>query len=288
MQYLFTGLLLLLMMSPVVAQVQFPDFLSGTWKVEGRDRYEHWDRLNEQSLRGLSYIVNENNMAVSEYLEIEQNGYEISYRATVLHQNEGKSVAFKLVRSDSIFLFENPDHDFPKKIIYRKISADELFVSVTDGDKKGFSFTMTKQPETMPVKDSSISNPNYDPALAHQLGADDYGMKSYMLVLLKTGANTSADETWIQERFRGHMNNIERLVDQGKLIVAGPLGANDHQYRGIFILDQVSTPEAARELLQTDPAIRDGLLDAEIYIWYGSAALPLYRAPADKIWKKKP
>ena len=287
MQYLFTGLLLLLL-SPVVAQVQFPDFLSGTWKVEGRDRYEHWDRLNEQSLRGLSYTVNENNMAVSEYLEIEQNGYEISYRATVLHQNEGKSVAFKLVRSDSIFLFENPDHDFPKKIIYRKISADELFVSVTDGDKKGFSYTMTKQPEVLPVKDSSISNPNYDPALANQLGADDYGMKSYMLVLLKTGANTSADETWIQERFRGHMNNIERLVDQGKLIVAGPLGANDHQYRGIFILDQVSTPEAARELLQTDPAIRDGLLDAEIYIWYGSAALPLYRAPADKTWKKKP
>jgi len=287
MQYLFTGLLLLLM-SPVVAQVQFPDFLSGTWKVEGRDRYEHWDQLNERSWSGFSYTIKDGKMAVSEYLEIEQNASEIIYRAAVLHQNGGKSVDFKLTRSDSIFLFENPAHDFPKKIIYRKISADELFVSVTDGDKKGFSYTMTKQPEVLPVKDSSISNPNYDPALANQLGADDYGMKSYILVLLKTGTNTSADKAWIQERFRGHMNNIERLVDQGKLIVAGPLGANDHQYRGIFILDQVSTPEAARELLQTDPAIRDGLLDAEIYIWYGSAALPFYIAPADKIWKKKP
>lgn len=287
MQYLFTGLLLLLI-SPVVAQVQFPDFLSGTWKVEGRDMYEHWDQLNEQSWRGFSYTMKDEKMAVSEYLEIEQNASEIIYRAAVLHQNGGKSVDFKLTRSDSIFLFENPGHDFPKKIIYRKISADKLFVSVTDGDKKGFSYTMTKQPETTPVKDSSISNPNYDPALANQLGADEYGMKSYMLVLLKTGANTSTDEAWIQERFRGHMNNIGRLVDQGKLIVAGPLGANDHQYRGIFILDQVSTPEAARELLQTDPAIRDGLLDAELYIWYGSAALPLYIEPADAIWKKKP
>lgn len=37
------------------------------------------------------------------------------------------------------------------------------------------------------TKDTSISNPNYDKILADKLGGDDYGMKSYFLVILKMG-----------------------------------------------------------------------------------------------------
>jgi uncharacterized protein YciI len=80
------------------------------------------------------------------------------------------------------------------------------------------------------------------------------------------------------------MANIGRLVETGELIVAGPLGKNDHSYRGIFILN-VSTLEKAKELLQTDPAISSKLLDAELFKWYGSAALPEYLPVSDKIWK---
>ena len=73
-----------------------------------------------------------------------------------------------------------------------------------------------------------------------------------------------------------------------KLIVAGPFGKNENNYRGIFILNNVETPDKARELLQTDPAIKAGLLDVELYNWYGSAALPEYLEFSDKVWKKKP
>jgi uncharacterized protein YciI len=83
------------------------------------------------------------------------------------------------------------------------------------------------------------------------------------------------------------MDNIKRLVDEGKLVVAGPLGKNDNTYRGIFILD-VATIEEAQSLLQTDPAVKEGLLDAELYKWYGSAALPEYLPASDKVWKSKP
>ncbi|MFY8180753.1 MAG: YciI family protein [Flavobacterium sp.] len=137
-------------------------------------------------------------------------------------------------------------------------------------------------------KDTLNSNPNYDKTLSEKLGGDDYGMKSYYLVILKTGTNTSTDKELITESFRGHMENINRLVAEGKLIVAGPLGKNDNKYRGIFILNNLKTIEEAKELLQTDLAIKNGILDYEIFTWYGSAALPEYLPLSDKIWKIKP
>jgi uncharacterized protein len=125
-------------------------------------------------------------------------------------------------------------------------------------------------------KDSLISNQNYDKTLAKKSGADEYGMKSYFLVILKTGTNTSTDKELIALSFRGHMNNINRLVKEGKLVVAGPLAKNENNYRGIFILNNLKSLEEAEELLQSDLAIKNRLLDYEIFTWYGSAALPEY------------
>jgi uncharacterized protein YciI len=129
-------------------------------------------------------------------------------------------------------------------------------------------------------------NPDYDSTLAQKLGADDYGMKSYVLAILKTGSNTTTDKAFIDSCFRGHMNNISRLVDEGKLIVAGPLGKNENTYRGIFIFN-VPTIEEAEQLVLTDPAINSKLLDTDLYSWYGSAALPEYLDAALKIGKYK-
>ena len=70
-------------------------------------------------------------------------------------------------------------------------------------------------------------NPNYDPELATKLGADDYGMKSYVFVILKTGKNQSTDKVLRDSCFAGHMNNINRLVKEKKLIIAGPMEKNE-------------------------------------------------------------
>ena len=131
------------------------------------------------------------------------------------------------------------------------------------------------------------TNPNYDSTLAKKYGADEYGMKGYILVILKTGTNKTTDKEFISKCFAGHMENINRLAKLGKLIVAGPLGKNDKTYRGIFILNTTSLDEA-KELLQTDPAIKESILEAELYNWYGSAALPEYLETSDKIWKINP
>ena len=130
------------------------------------------------------------------------------------------------------------------------------------------------------------ANPNYDAELAERLGADDYGMKSYILVMLKTGSNTDPDEALRNKSFQGHMSNMNTMVEAGQLIVAGPLGANDKDYRGIFILN-VSTKEEAIAILKTDPAIAANYLEAELFDWYGSAALSEYLKASDKVGKFK-
>lgn len=81
------------------------------------------------------------------------------------------------------------------------------------------------------------------------------------------------------------MTNIGALAAAGKLIVAGPLKKNEKAYRGIFILT-AATREEAQALINTDPAVKAGLLDAEIYEWFGSAALPMYLPYHDQIIKK--
>ncbi|MFU8861144.1 MAG: YciI family protein [Cyclonatronaceae bacterium] len=164
----------------------------------------------------------------------------------------------------------------------------ERWDKLGDHSMKGFAYKMVRQNAEPAASDSTVSNPNYDSVLAEKLGGDDYGMKSYILVILKTGPNTSTDRELISASFRGHLDNINRLVEEGKLIVAVPLGANEHQYRGIFILNNVESIEEAAELMQTDPAIKSGLLVAEFFNWYGSAALPEYLPASDKIWKQKP
>lgn len=128
------------------------------------------------------------------------------------------------------------------------------------------------------------TNPNYDAELAKELGADDYGMKSYVFVMLKTGPNNTSDQTFIDSCFAGHMSNMKTMTEAGHLIVAGPMGKNKMSYRGIFILD-VETLEEARVILETDPAIKSKLLEAELYEWYGSAALREYHKSSDKVWK---
>jgi uncharacterized protein YciI len=140
---------------------------------------------------------------------------------------------------------------------------------------------------TIGLVEAQTSNPNYNETLAKKLGADDYGMKQYILVILKTGENKTATKEESNKAFSGHLENIGKLVKEGKLIVAGPLGKNDQAYRGIFIFD-VATIEEAKELVDTDPAIRANLLAADLYEWYGSAALAEYLTASDKIWKIQP
>jgi len=128
-------------------------------------------------------------------------------------------------------------------------------------------------------------NPGYDAALAESLGADEYGMRGYVLAILVNGPTPQPAGPDRDAMFAGHFANMNRLADAGKLILAGPLDGVDGR-RGIFVL-AAETIEEARELVETDPVISKGEMRAEYHRYYGSAALLLTRDTHDRIARKK-
>ncbi|MFN2413393.1 MAG: YciI family protein [Pyrinomonadaceae bacterium] len=143
------------------------------------------------------------------------------------------------------------------------------------------SFTAFAQTSDKPSK------PVYDSVLAAKLGADERGMKMYVLCILKTGpkdADFKGKER--QDKFAGHFANINRLAEEGKLAVAGPFGKNDKTYRGLYIFN-VSTVEEAEKLVFLDPAVKAGIFVPELTLWYGSAALMATNDVHKKLEKPK-
>jgi uncharacterized protein YciI len=128
----------------------------------------------------------------------------------------------------------------------------------------------------------------YDAELAKKLGADEMGMRHYVLVILKTGPNDGTVKGKEREDiFAGHFANIGHLADEGKLAIAGPFGKNDKSFRGLYIFN-VETVEEAQKLTEMDPAVKAGILIPDMVPWYGSAALMMTNEIHKKITKPKP
>ena len=129
--------------------------------------------------------------------------------------------------------------------------------------------------------------PAYDSTLAAELGADDLGMKTYVLVILKSGPAKIEERELRDSLFRGHFSNMDRLAAEGRLVAAGPFYENDNQYRGLFLFD-VRTVAEAEELVKSDPTVTNGIFITEMYQWYGSAAISMLNEIHGKIQKRRP
>ena len=60
----------------------------------------------------------------------------------------------------------------------------------------------------------------FDAALALKLKADDYGMKKYVIAFLKSGPNKSTNELERTQLQRAHMDNINKMANEGTLVLA--------------------------------------------------------------------
>ena len=125
----------------------------------------------------------------------------------------------------------------------------------------------------------------YDAALAAKLKADDNGMKTYVMALLKAGPNRNRPREEAQKLQAAHRANINRLAAAGKLVLAGPF-ADDGELRGIYVFD-VATVAEAEALTKTDPAIQAGQLVMELHPWYATAGLMTIPELHSRIEKKK-
>lgn len=95
----------------------------------------------------------------------------------------------------------------------------------------------------------------------------DWEMKQYYFVMLMKGPNRNQDSLTSKKLMEGHMANINKLADEGKLSIAGPFG-DDGDWRGILILN-AKTKEEAKEWVEADPAVKAGRLKYEIHPWWG-------------------
>jgi uncharacterized protein YciI len=129
----------------------------------------------------------------------------------------------------------------------------------------------SKITENSDLVETEIDPRKYDSVKAASYGADDYGMKKYVMAFLKRGPNKSVDSIKKSELQRVHMQNIGRLASEGKLVLAGPF-FGDGELRGIYIFN-VDNLEEAEALTNSDPSIQAGVLSMELKEWYGSAAL---------------
>ncbi len=128
-----------------------------------------------------------------------------------------------------------------------------------------------KQQKTLHEEKEELNESGYNEALANELGADEYGMRQYVFAFLKAGPNRDQDSVTAANLQRAHLDNIQKLADEGKLALAGPF-MDDGDIRGIYIF-AVTSLEEARKLTETDPAIIAGRLEMELHPWYGSAAV---------------
>ncbi len=80
---------------------------------------------------------------------MKQEGNDLYYVPTIKVQNDGMSVQFKMTEAtESQLVFENKMHDFPQKIIYIKVSNNNLIAEISgikDGVETKESYPMKRK-----------------------------------------------------------------------------------------------------------------------------------------------
>jgi hypothetical protein len=135
------------------ARIEDMSWLSGCWSFAGKNGIteEHWLPPAGGAMLGLSRTIREDKMVQFEYLAIREVDGKLSYVATPSRQKE---TVFPLARhSPAELVFENPGHDFPQRVIYRK-RPDGLAVrieGVVDGNARSADFPFKRCPEDLPL-----------------------------------------------------------------------------------------------------------------------------------------
>ncbi|MES2850157.1 MAG: DUF6265 family protein [Bacteroidota bacterium] len=152
MKYIFTLTICLLAATSFAQQKVALPFkeLTGTWTLinkKGNLMAEVWIKKDENSMTGKSYMVKGSDTIMLEKVDLVKEGDDIFYIPVAFGQNEGKPVRFKLTSATAtVYTFENPEHDFPKRIVYDFTGNDSLHAYIDDGtDKKRQHYNYKKQ-----------------------------------------------------------------------------------------------------------------------------------------------
>lgn len=133
------------------SQLEKANWFLGRWKNNSPEGNlsESWKKINDSTFFGESYFVIKKDTVFVETIQLEERNSKLSYIVTVPNQNDEKPVSFELTRSNTAqMVFENPNHDFPDKIIYNQVGNDSLLAEISgmkDGKIKKEVFRMKKK-----------------------------------------------------------------------------------------------------------------------------------------------
>lgn len=109
------------------------EWLVGSWaNISEESRfYETWTRANDSVFSAYSYMTISGDTVFSEIAAIELIGDKLFYIVTASGQNDSLPVSFRLIStSNGEFIFENKEHDFPQRIIYKNPAPDSLYARI--------------------------------------------------------------------------------------------------------------------------------------------------------------
>src|SRR5687768_7272904 len=126
--------------------------LEGMWMMKTQKGMvgEEWIKVNDKHLQNRGFIIRGADTIVTETVALQHTENNIIYTSTVVDQNKQAPVAFILSSaSNNTFVFENPAHDYPKRISYQLVNKDSLYAWIDGGkeqpDKRSaFSYTRVK------------------------------------------------------------------------------------------------------------------------------------------------
>lgn len=107
------------------------NWLIGKWEGKHGDGvyHEEWWSETGGQIHGSAYISKNGSIGETEILKLHLVNGIPAYTADVKHNP--KPVSFLLTFSDEhIFVFENPQHDFPQKITYERINDNSLIATI--------------------------------------------------------------------------------------------------------------------------------------------------------------
>ncbi len=132
-------------------ELSFVTWLVGKWRADdpdGRIHYERWSDPNGGIMHGYGRSFRDGQDLGTEVLRIERRNESITYTAHPEMRTHGTSFVLAdlgLARSGEL-RFENPEHDFPTRIIYRRQNREEMHVRV-ENDEEGFSLVYMRVEE---------------------------------------------------------------------------------------------------------------------------------------------
>ena len=95
--------------------------------------YEGWQKINDTLLQGGSYKIKGHDTIYLERVSLKHTPKGIFY-VPIVKENNMQTVSFKLTsHNNNSFVFENPEHDFPKRVIYELVSSDSMHAYIDDG-----------------------------------------------------------------------------------------------------------------------------------------------------------